>query len=54
MTTKQLPFSFKPVISRQCWGHGEYGYVLTIFSSHDENKVKQALNWLLTQMDNKK
>jgi len=35
--------NFRPKINNSVWGHGEYGYELTIFSSHDESEVKKAL-----------
>ena len=33
---------FHVSITRQTWGHGESGYILAIFSSHEEEEVKKA------------
>ena len=42
---------FRPDITGSVWGHGEYGYGVSIFSSHDKEECNKALKAIKTVLD---
>jgi len=36
----------KPAILRACFGHGEYGYNVIVFSTHKEKEAEKCLTYL--------
>lgn len=45
--------NFKLYIEHNIWGHGESGYSLTVFSSHEKEEVEKAKSHLEEILKNK-